>query len=157
MWNNVIYTDPNVGKRDLRILLGLQHTDVWNNVIYEDPNVGKGVFGSCLVYNTLTCETTSFTKIRTSVSGGGEGGSDPTGCTTHRRVKQRHLHRSERREGALRILPGVRNNASNTPHNVKTVIDQRPLCATVDNFLCLLNTSTHFLYLGYVTIKKECK
>ena len=67
VWNNVIYEDPNVGKEELRILPGVQHTDLWNKVIFTDPNVGKGVFGSYRVY------------------------------TTHRRVKQRHLHRSERR------------------------------------------------------------
>ena len=81
VWNNVIYEDPNVGKGGLRILPGVQHTDVWNNIIYEDPNVGKGgVFGSYRVYNTLTCETTSFTQIRTS----GRGPSDPTGCAKQR-------------------------------------------------------------------------
>ena len=55
------------------------------------------------------------------------------------------------------VLPGVRNNASNTPHNVKTTSDQRPLCAIAGNCLCLLNAFTHFLYLGgglYVAIKK---
>ena len=61
VWNNVIYEDPNVGKGDLRILSGVQHTDVWNNVIYIDPNVEKGVFGSYRVYNTPTCETTPVT------------------------------------------------------------------------------------------------
>ena len=81
VWNNVIYTDPNVGKEDLWILPGVQHTDVWNN-------------------------------------------------------------------------------ASNKPHNVMTISDQRPLCAIVGNCLCILNAFTHFLYLGgglYVTIKKWCK
>ena len=61
VWNNVISEDPNVGKGGLRILSGVHHTDVWNKVIYTDPNVGKEVFGSYRVYNTPTCETTPVT------------------------------------------------------------------------------------------------
>ena len=87
MWDNVIYTDPNVGKRDLRILPGLQHTDVWNNVIYEDPNVGKG--GLQILPGVQHTDMWNTIYEDPNVGKGG-GSSDPTGYTTHRHVKQRH-------------------------------------------------------------------
>ena len=98
---------------------------------FTHPNVGKGVFRILPgVYNTPTCDTTSFTQIRRSVRG-------VFGCYTD-----------------------VWHNASNTPHKVMAISDKRPLCAIVGNCLYILNAFTHFLYLGgglYVTIKKGCK
>ena len=100
----------------------------------------RRVYGSYRMYNTPTCETTSFTKIRMSVRGGGVFGSyrmynTPT-CETTSFTQFRTSGRG------LRILPGVQqtdvwNNASNTPHNVKTMSDQRPLCAIVGITACV--------------------
>ena len=101
------------------IIVSKQQQD---NVIYTDQNVGKGGFRILpSVYNSPTCDT-SFTQIRTSVS--------VCVCVG----------------GGLRILPDVQqtdvwHNASNTPHNVIAISDQRPLCAIVGNCLCILNAS----------------
>ena len=100
--------------------------------------------------------TTSFTQIRTSV----RGFSDPTRCIQHSDVWYNVIYTDPNvGKWVFGSYTDVWHNASNTPHNVMAISDQRPLCAIVGNCLCILNAFTHFLYLGcglYVTIKKGC-